>query len=396
MDTQPAGSATHGISIESFSAGLLAAFVGFASSFAVIIQGLTAMGASQAEAASGLMALSIGMGLCGILLSFKLRLPISIAWSTPGAALLASTMTPDGGFTAAVGAFLVSSLLIVIAGLWKPLGRAVAAIPAPLANAMLAGVLLHLCLAPVQAVAESPASGLAIIVTWALVAKWRRLLAVPAAVVVTVIIITLTVDVSHLDMASLWPRPIWVMPQFSLSAMIGIALPLFIVTMASQNIPGIAVLNVNGYRPDPGPLFSVTGLFSLLAAPLGGHAVNLAAITAALCAGPDAHPDPARRYWAAVVCGAFYVIFGLCAGAATAFISAAPPVLIQAVAGLALLGALGSALLGAVSDLKDREAAIITFIVTASGLTFFGISGAFWGLLAGGAVYALTHWRLRR
>jgi benzoate membrane transport protein len=392
MDQQATG-AKHGPSIETFSAGLLASFVGFASSFAVIIQGLTAVGASQVEAASGLMALSIAMGVCGIVLSLQKRQPISIAWSTPGAALLASTAAPAGGFASAVGAFLISSLLIVIAGLWKPLGRAVAAIPAPLANAMLAGVLLGLCLAPVKAVAAAPVYGLAIIVTWALVAKWKRLLAVPAAVIVTVAIIAATVDVSHLDMNVLWPQPVLIAPQFELSAMIGIALPLFIVTMASQNIPGIAVLNVNGYRPDPGPLFSVTGLFSLLSAPFGGHAVNLAAITAALCAGPDAHPDPARRYWAAVVSGIFYVFFGLCAGAATAFISAAPPILIQAVAGLALLGAFGSSLLGAVTDAKDREAAIITFIVTASGLTFFGISGAFWGLLAGGAIYALTHWR---
>jgi benzoate membrane transport protein len=392
MDQQATG-AKHGPSIETFSAGLLASFVGFASSFAVIIQGLTAVGASQVEAASGLMALSIAMGVCGIVLSLKMRQPISIAWSTPGAALLASTAAPAGGFATAVGAFLASSLLIVIAGLWKPLGRAVAAIPAPLANAMLAGVLLGLCLAPVKAVAAAPAYGLAIIVTWALIAKWKRLLAVPAAVIVTVGIIAATADVSHLDMNALWPQPVLIAPQFDLSAMIGIALPLFIVTMASQNIPGIAVLNVNGYRPDPGPLFSVTGLFSLISAPFGGHAVNLAAITAALCAGPDAHPDPARRYWAAVISGIFYVLFGLCAGAATAFISAAPPVLIQAVAGLALLGAFGSSLLGAVTDAKDREAAIITFIVTASGLTFFGISGAFWGLLAGGAIYALTRWR---
>lgn len=388
------------VSIQAFSpealaAGLLASFVGFASSFAVIIQGLTAVGASQAEAASGLMALSVSMGVCAIFLSLKTRLPISIAWSTPGAALLAATAAPVGGFATAVGAFLVSSVLIVIAGLWRPLGRAVAGIPAPLANAMLAGVLLGLCLAPVKAVAEAPAFGLAIIVTWAIVARLRRLYAVPAAVLVTVIIIAATTDVSQLQADALWPHPVLVMPHFSLAGVIGVALPLFIVTMASQNIPGIAVLNVNGYRPDPGPLFSITGVFSLLAAPFGGHAVNLAAITAALCAGTDAHRDPARRYWAAAASGVIYVLFGLGAGAATAFISAAPPILIQAVAGLALFGAFGSALLGAVTDPKDREAAIITFVVTASGLSFFGISGAFWGLVAGGAVYALSHWRRR-
>jgi benzoate membrane transport protein len=382
---------------QAFAAGLLAAFVGFASSFAVIIQGLTAVGASQAEAASGLMALSLSMGLCAIILSLRSRQPISIAWSTPGAALLAATAMPVGGFATAVGAFLVCGLLIVIAGLWKPLGRAVAAIPGPLANAMLAGVLLGLCLAPIKAVAQTETSvaGLVIIVTWAIVARVRRLYAVPAAVLVTVVIIAVTADVSQLQPDVLWPQPVLVMPHFSLAGLIGIALPLFIVTMASQNIPGIAVLNVNGYRPDPGPLFSVTGIFSLAAAPFGGHAVNLAAITAALCAGVDAHPDPARRYWAAATSGIFYILFGLGAGAATAFISAAPPILIQAVAGLALFGAFGSSLLGAVTDPQDREAAIITFVVTASGLSFFGISGAFWGLLAGGAVYALTHWRRR-
>jgi benzoate membrane transport protein len=381
------------LSVPAFAAGWLAAFVGFASSFAVIIQGLTAMGASQAEAASGLMALSIAMGLCAIILSLRMRQPISIAWSTPGAALLAATAMPAGGFPVAVGAFMVSAALIVLAGFWRPLGRAVAAIPAALANAMLAGVLLGLCLAPVKAVAEAPTHGLLIIATWALVARFRRLLAVPAAVVVTVAIIVLTVDVGSIEPGALWPNPVLVMPDFTIAGLVGIALPLFIVTMASQNIPGIAVLNVNGYRPAPGPLFSATGAFSLLSAPFGGHAVNLAAITAALCAGADAHPDPARRYWAAVVAGTFYVLFGLAAGAATAFISAAPPILIQAVAGLALLGALGGALMGAMAEAQDREAAIVTFVVTASGLSFFGVSGAFWGLVAGGAIYALARWR---
>jgi benzoate membrane transport protein len=179
------------------------------------------------------------------------------------------------------------------------------------------------------------------------------------------------------------------MPGFSLSAIIGIALPLFLVTMASQNIPGMAVLNVNGYRPAPGPLFTMTGLFTLVAAPFGGHAVNLAAITAALCANPEAEPDPARRWQAAVVAGAVYVGFGLLAGTATAFVGAAPPILIQAVAGLALLGAFAAALQAALVVPQMREAAVITFLVTASGLTVFGISGAFWGLLAGGAMVAL-------
>jgi benzoate membrane transport protein len=380
-------------SIQTLATGVLTAFVGFASTFAVIIQGLTAVGASRAEAASGLMALSISMGVCAIYLSLKTRQPISIAWSTPGAALLANSGAVEGGFAASVGAFLVTAMLIILSGLWKPLGRWVAAIPAPLANAMLAGVLLGLCLAPVRAVAEMPALALVIIVAWAMVGKISRLYAVPVAVLVMIVLIIATTQVSPATLGSLWPNPVLVAPVFSPAAIIGIALPLFIVTMASQNIPGIAVLNVNGYRPAPGKLFTVTGIFSLASAPFGGHAVNLAAITAALCAGADAHPDPQRRYWAAVVAGAVYILFGLLAGAATSFIGASPPILIEAVAGLALLGAFGSALMGAASEPRDREAAIITFLVTASGVTFFGISGAFWGLVAGGAMLALTRWR---
>jgi benzoate membrane transport protein len=376
--------------MQAVSAGLLAGFVGFASSFAVVLQGLVAVGASPAQAASGLMALSVAMGLAGILLSLRLRLPVSVAWSTPGAALLAGTAMPAGGFAEAVGAFLICGVLLTAAGLWKPLGRAVAAIPAPLANAMLAGLLLTLCLAPVRAVAEQPAAGLAIVLAWAVVARINRLLAVPAAVAVAIGVIAAS---APLPTGGWQPQLELVVPSFSLAAITGMALPLFIVTMASQNIPGLAVLAVNGYRPEPGPLFATTGFFSVISAPFGALAVNLAAITAALCAGETAGPDPARRWVAAVVAGATYIVFGLLAGAVTAFVAAAPPVLIQAVAGLALLGPLGGAMLGAVHAPQGREAALVCFVVTASGVAFLGIGGAFWGLLAGGAMMLLARWR---
>src|SRR4051794_5628863 len=253
------------LSLPALAAGLLAGFVGFASGFPVFLQGLRAMGASPDQAASGLTAIMVAMGLCGIALSLSQRMPISVGQSTPGAALLASSPMPVGGFDEAVGAFLAAGALAVLAGLWRPLGRAVAAIPAPLANAMLAGVLLGLCLAPVKAVAQAP--GLAIVLTWAVVARINRLMAVPAAVLVTVATIALTVELPHGLLATAGPAPVLVAPEFSLAAIIGIALPLFLVTMASQNIPGMAVLNVNGYRPDPGPLFTATGLFTLAAAP---------------------------------------------------------------------------------------------------------------------------------
>ncbi len=386
-------------SAQSLFMGLLTAFVGFASSFAVVLQGLHGVGATDLEAASGLMALSVSMGVCAIVLSAWTRLPVSIAWSTPGAALLASTGMIEGGFPVAVGAFLVCALLIVVAGLFKPLGRAVAAIPTPLANAMLAGVIIGLCFAPFKAIAFDVKLGLPILVAWAVVAAFRRLWAVPAALAAFVAVIAFGVDLPEGAMASwsqsLTPPIELVMPAFSLTGLISIALPLFIVTMASQNIPGIAVLKVNGYDPVPGPLFAVTGLFSALSAPFGGHAVNLAAITAAMCAGADAHPDPARRYWAAIVGGICYVVLGLLAGAVTAFVALSPPVLIQAVAGLALIGAFSGSAVAAFKEVESREAAAVTFLITASGVSFAGISGAFWGLIAGGLMMGLTRFAKR-
>lgn len=382
-------------SVQSLFMGVLTAFVGFASSFAVVLQGLKGVGATDVEAASGLMALSVSMGLCAIVLSATTRLPVSIAWSTPGAALLASAGVVEGGFAAAVGAFIICALLIIVAGLFRPLGRAVAAIPAPLANAMLAGVLIGLCFAPVKAIAFNPLYGLPIVLAWIVVGAVKRLWAVPAALLAFALVLAFGVEIPAGGLAgvaqSLTPPAEFVAPVFNLAALVSIALPLFIVTMASQNIPGIAVLKVNHYEPKPGPLFAVTGFFSLLSAPFGGHAVNLAAITAAMCAGEDAHPDPKRRYWAALISGVGYIVLGLLAGAVTAFVALAPPILIQAVAGLALVGAFSSSAMSAFKEVEAREAAAITFLVTASGVSLAGVSGAFWGLVAGGLMLLLQN-----
>jgi benzoate membrane transport protein len=255
---------------------------------------------------------------------------------------------------------------------------------------MLAGVLLDLCFAPVRAVGAMPALALPVVLAWLIVARFKRLYAVPVALLVAILLIVAT---THAPGLALWSGPVLITPTFSIAALVGIALPLYIVTMASQNVPGLAVLNANGYAPSPGPLLTSTGLMSMAAAPFGGHSICLAAITAALCAGKDAHPDPSRRYVAAVAAGVTYVVLGLLSGAAIAFISLAPPLLIEAVAGLALLGAFGSAMMAAIQQPSDREAAVITFLVTASGLTLFGIGGAFWGLVAGGIVYGLGRWR---
>ena len=389
-------------SVQSLVMGVLTAFVGFSSSFAVVLHGLKGVGASDAEASSALMALSIAMGLCAIILSLRNRMPISIAWSTPGAAFLATAGPLDGGFPVAVGAFLVAAGLIVAAGLFKPLSRAVSAIPPALANAMLAGVLIGLCFAPVKAIGFNAWFGLPIVIAYFLGGAINRLAAIPFALAAFVLVIALGVDIPDGALASVWqavvPAPVFVMPQWTLASLASVALPLFIITMASQNIPGITVLRVNGYEPAAGPLFTMTGIFSLLSAPFGGHAVNLAAITAAMCAGEDAHRDPARRYWAAIVAGIGYVVIGLVAGAVTAFVALSPTILIEAVGGLALIGAFSGSAMAAFREVDTREAAAVTFLVTASGVSFAGISGAFWGLLAGGVVMGLakTMGKLRR
>jgi benzoate membrane transport protein len=378
-------------------AGLLTAFVGYASSFTVVLQGLKSVGATPGQATSGLIAVGTAMGLCAVVLALRNRMPISIAWSTPGAALLISTGAVAGGFEAACGAFIVSSILIIIAGLWKPFGNLIASIPAVLANAMLAGVLFSICVAPFHAIAEMPKLALPVVLAWALVARWKRLYAMPVAVAVTVIALVINgiPDIAGAapGQSLWWPHLELVTPSFNLNAIISIALPLFIVTMASQNIPGLAVLRAFDYHPAPGPLFVATGIASLLSVPFGGYAVNLAAITAALCAAPDAHPDPKKRYIAAVVAGLVYVAFGIFAGAAASFISVSPPLLIEAVAGLALFGAFGASLSGALQNAADREAAVITFVATASGMSIGGIGSAFWGLVAGGFVMTLHRWR---
>ena len=371
--------------------GLVAAFVGFASSFAIVLQGLAAMGATPVQAASGLMAIALAKGIAAIIMSARTRIPISFAWSTPGAALLVTTGALPGGFGEAVGGFVMCAALLILTGLWRPLANLVSRVPTPLANAMLAGVLLGLCLAPFQAIQINPKWGLPILIGWIVGRRLHPLLAVPGALAAFVVVILWGVrpDAGALAAIPLLTQPVFVTPTFTLGAFVGLALPLYLVTMAGQNLPGAAVLKAHGYDRSAGPDIAASGVASLLAAPFGGHGANYAAITAALCMGADAHPDPARRYWAAIVAGLGYVALGLLAGAATAFVSLAPPILIQAVGGVALFGAFSAAALAAFRDATDREASAVTFLMTASGAAFLGVSGAFWGLLAGAAILAI-------
>ena len=376
--------------IQPILAGLIAAFVGFAGVFTVVLQGFVAVGATQAQAASGLLAICFAQGLLAIFMSWRYRIPISIAWSTPGSVLFAATGIIEGGFPAAVGAFILAGVLIIAAGLIKPFGRIVAAIPPVLASAMLAGILLSLCLAPAKAVGLEPGLAVPVVLAWAIVGRLKRMWAVPAAVATAIALIVWTLPPGGLAIDHAMPDIVFVMPSFTLQGLISLAIPLFIVTMASQNLPGIAVMKANGYEPPVGPVFVGTGIVSILAAPFGGHTINFAAITAAMCAGPDAHPDPARRWIASVTAGVAYLFLGLGATLAAALVTVAPQVLIHAATGLALFGAFGGALAGAIAVPAQRDAAMVTFVTAASGLSFFGVGAAFWGIVAGGALMLLN------
>jgi benzoate membrane transport protein len=319
--------------------------------------------------------------------SWRYRIPLSFAWSTPGAALLVAAQATTGSFAAAVGAFLVCGLLIAVTGLWPALTRAMTRIPTPIASAMLAGILFPICLAPVNAAVEMPALALPIILTWLVLYRLAPRWAVPAALGTTVVVIALTAGSGWMSDASVFPQLEFVAPMFDPAVLVSLALPLYIVTMAGQNVPGFAVLGTFGYSNPPASAVLVgSGALSAAGAVFGGHAINLAALSAALMAGPDAHPDLTKRWVAAFSGGASYVVIGLGAGLAAALVSASPPLLITAVAGLAMLGALISAVTVALEDPRHRIVAIVTFLTVASGVVIGGIGSAFWGLLVGGVV----------
>ncbi|MFP7673632.1 benzoate/H(+) symporter BenE family transporter [Marivita sp. S0852] len=387
--------ASSGPPLQTISTGFVAAIVGFFSSFPILLQGLTSVGATAEQAASGLLFAALAMGLAGIFLSLWKKMPISVAWSTPGVALLAITPATSGGFNEAVFGFLIAGALTVLAGLWRPLGRLITLIPGPLAQAMLAGVLISLCLVPFQAMADAPAIALPVVLTWFVVSLINRLYAVPAAVVAALGVVGWA---TGFDIA--WPdhvltQPVLIAPRIGIEAVLSIAIPLFIVTMATQNIPGIAVLRSYGYRPEPGPLLTTVGTASVASAVFGSAATCLAAITAAICANEDSHPDPKLRYWSSVSTGVFYCLFGLFAAVITAIASAAPELLLGTLAGVALIGVFTSSATAALSDTDHREAAAVTFLTTASGMALFGLSAPVWGLVLGGGVHVLKT-RLRR
>jgi len=370
------------ISLPAVIAGFITVLVGFASSAVIVFQAAQTVGADQVEIASWMWALGIGMGVTCIGLSLRYRMPVVTAWSTPGAAMLvvgASTLP----LSDAIGAFVLAALLATVAGFSGVFEKAMRRIPVSLASGMLAGVLLRFGLDVFVSVGTQPLLVLAMLATYLL---GRRLL--PRYAVIATLLVGVAIAASkglmHVDQVQLQlARPVFTMPTLSWAAVFGIALPLFIVTMASQNVPGVAVLKASGYDAPVSPVVGWIGAVNMVLAPFGGYALNLAAITAAICMGRDVHEDPARRYTAAVSAGAFYIVIGLFGATVAAVFAAFPKELVAALAGIALLGTIGNSLAVAMREEVEREPALVTFLVTASGLSMAGIGSAFWGLVAG-------------
>jgi benzoate membrane transport protein len=379
------------LSVSSLVAGFVAVLVGFTSSVAIIFQAAQALGATSAQTSSWIWALGLGMGVTSLGLSLWTRQPILTAWSTPGAALIAATAGLP--MAEAIGAFLLSSALIVLFGVSGWFEKLMDRIPLAVAAALLAGVLTRFGLDAVLALKTAPTLVLAMALAYLLGKRlWPRY-AVPGVLLVGV---ALAGWQGRLGLAAVdwaWAQPVWTTPRLSLAAVMGVALPLFLVTMASQNLPGVAAQRAAGYRIPVSASITVTGLAGLLLAPFGGFALNLAAITAAICNGPEAHQDPARRYTAAMAAGLVYIAVGLAGGAVVGLLAAFPRELVAAVAGLALISTIAGGLATALKEEKHRDAACLTFLVTLSGLSVAGIGSAFWGVVAGSLALLVQHLR---
>ncbi|MBO9678949.1 MAG: benzoate/H(+) symporter BenE family transporter [Acidovorax sp.] len=372
------------LSLSAFTAGFVAVLVGFTSSVAIVFQAAQAFQATPQQITSWMWALGLGMGLCSLVPSLLLRQPVMVAWSTPGAAVLA-TAGLAGGFSMAeaVGAFMVSALLITLAGATGWFERAMNRIPMEIASALLAGVLARFGLQAFAA-AQTALPLVLLMLGGYLVA--RRVVpryAVVVTLALAIAFVALRGDMRWSSVQFELAMPVFTAPQFSLSALVSLALPLFVVTMASQNLPGVAVMRATGYDLPVSRLVTMTGLATLVLAPFGAFALNFSAITAAICMGPEAHEDRARRYTAAASCGLIYVVIGIFGAVITGLLTAFPKELVVAIAGLALLGTIGNGLAAALRDEAHREAALITFLVTLSGVVVAGVGSAFWGVVAG-------------
>ncbi|MFN3878267.1 MAG: benzoate/H(+) symporter BenE family transporter [Brevundimonas sp.] len=374
-----------------FSSPAVATVIGFGGTVALVVQAGQALGADAGQIGSMVTALCLAIGVPGALLSWRLRIPVVLAWSTPGAALLAAS-TLGLSWPTAIGAFVFAALLMILTGLIPALGRLAARIPAAIASAMLAGVLLPFVLRLFKVV---PDETVLVVGLFALFLVSRRLWptwALPAVLAAAFAVLAIRGQLTLPAGTSLFGHLDPVAPVFDWKAAVSLGFPLFLVTLAAQNLPGLVVLQSAGYPPPANRLILSTGVASLLIAPFGGHGVNLAAITAAICTGPDAHPDPARRWVVGVIYGGFYLMVALFAAPLAGLFIAMPPAVLAAVTGLALMAPLTGALQGMMAETAQREAAVLTVAATASGLALFGVGSAFWGLVVGFAALAAGRW----
>ena len=382
------------LSLSAFTAGFVAVLVGFTSSVAIVFQAAQAFQATPAQITSWMWALGLGMGLCSLVPSLLLRKPVMVAWSTPGAAVLASAGL-SGGFSMAeaVGAFMVCAVLITLAGVTRWFERVMNRIPTEIAAALLAGVLARFGMQAFAAAQTALPLVLLMLGAYLVARRWIPRYAVVITLALAIAFVALRGEMSWSAIRFELAMPVFTAPQFTLSAAISLALPLFVVTMASQNLPGVAVIRATGYDLPISRLITMTGLATLVLAPFGGYALNFSAITAAICMGPEAHPDRDKRYTAAVSCGLLYVVIGIFGALVTGLLTAFPKELVVAIAGLALLGTIGNGLAAALRDEPHREAALITFLVTLSGVVVAGVGSAFWGVVAGSIALFVQQYR---
>ena len=382
------------LSLSAFTAGFVAVLVGFTSSVAIVFQAAQAFQATPAQITSWMWALGLGMGLCSLVPSLLLRKPVMVAWSTPGAAVLASAGL-SGGFSMAeaVGAFMVCAVLITLAGVTRWFERVMNRIPTEIAAALLAGVLARFGMQAFAAAQTALPLVLLMLGAYLVARRWIPRYAVVITLALAIAFVALRGEMSWSAIRFELAMPVFTAPQFTLSAAISLALPLFVVTMASQNLPGVAVIRATGYDLPISRLITMTGLATLVLAPFGGYALNFSAITAAICMGPEAHPDRDKRYTAAVSCGLLYVVIGIFGAVVTGLLTAFPKELVVAIAGLALLGTIGSGLAAALRDEPHREAALNTLLVTLSGVAVAGVGSAFWGVVAGSIALFVQQYR---
>lgn len=376
------------LSLSAVVAGFVAVLVGFSSSAVFVFEAARVLGANAAQSASWLWALGVGMALTSIVLSLRYRMPIITAWSTPAAALLISSSS-GVRLAEAVGAFVVSGLLVCVAGFSGGFERVMRRVPMSLASAMLAGILLRFGMDVFVSMQQQFGLVFGMFMAYVLMRRLAPRYAVPVALLVGLVWAGLQ---GQLHLAAIhWQLtlPVWVTPQFSPAVLVGVALPMFVVTMASQNMAGVVAMQASGYRPPISAVIGWTGVATTLFAPFGAFSINLAAITAAICMGPEAHEDPRRRYVSAIAAGLFYLLLGIFSATVTAVFWALPHALVLALAGLALFGTIGNGLAAALERGDEREAALVTFLVTASNMSLFGVGSAFWGLVAGGLVFVV-------